>query len=68
MDLSTDPAVSFSQAGTVLTAALQYLRDLKVKSEIRKISETRIVGVEDVVDLTAATQAALSSGGMSGRS
>jgi hypothetical protein len=62
MDLNMDPAVSLSQAGTVSATALQYLRDLQVKSELRKISETRTVSVEDVVELTAAAQATLSSG------
>jgi hypothetical protein len=63
MDLNSDPGLSISQAGTVSAPALQYLQDLKVKSELRKISEARTITVEDVVELTAAAQAAISSSG-----
>ena len=62
MDLNVDSALSLSQTGTVSTTPLQYLQDLALKSELRKISETRTITVEDVVELTAATQAAMSSG------
>lgn len=62
MNLNMDPAVSLSETGSASTTALQYLQDLAVKSEMRKISEARTVSVEDVVELTAAAQAAVSSG------
>ena len=61
MDLTSSSAVSLSRADTVSMASLQYLKDLEVKSNLRKISESRIVSVEDVVELTGAVQAALSS-------
>jgi hypothetical protein len=64
MDLNLDnPAVSLSGVGTGSATALEYLKDLAVKSQLRKITEARTVTVEDVVELTAAAQAALSSGG-----
>lgn len=61
MDLNLDQGWSLSQAGTVSPTALQYLQDLKVKSELRKISEARTITVEDVVELTAAAQSTISS-------
>jgi hypothetical protein len=58
MDSNMDLAVSLSQA--VSASALQYLQELKIKSELRKTSESRNATVEDIVELTAAAQAELS--------
>lgn len=62
MDSNLDSATSISQGSTISVTALQYLQDLQAKSALRKISETKTVTVEDVVELTAAAQATLGSG------
>jgi len=62
MDLNVNSVGSLSQMGTGSGTPLEYLRDLAVKAQLRKISEARTITVEDVVQLTAAAQSADSSG------